>query len=234
MVGPTTALLYSGGRDSHVLLHICRDFLDDMVVLWVDTQAHYESTYTHMHQVQERIPHFYIVGSNQPQDIKNNGYPTDILPIKYDSFGQRLAVNNPIKLQSTFACCAKNMWIPLDLAMKDLGVTRCLMGNREDESLTDKRWDREENGIDFWYPLRKWTLAMVQDYVKKHSIALPGYYASEEKSRDCWNCTGYLWERRQAIKNLPPEQKAEVQLRLGKIYRVLQDELDPIRGLLWV
>lgn len=243
MEKPTTALLYSGGRDSIVLLHMCRELLDDIVVVWIDTRAAYEDTYLHMSRVQETVPHFHVARSDQPKDIQEFGLPTDIMPIRFDRFqGQYLAekASGSTKLQSSFACCAKNIWIPIDLALKDLKIEYALLGSRQDESLTDKRWDREQNGITWRYPLRKWTLQMVQDYAILHKLAVPAYYAgsvtepAELKSRDCWNCTGYLWERKEAIKNLPTTQKLDVQQRLGRIYKVLSDELDPIRGVLWI
>lgn len=184
-----------------------------------------------MSDLRDRVPHFYIAQSDQPKDILLNGYPTDVLPARYDAIGRELNPNPALRLQSTFACCAKNMWIPLDLAMADLKVTRCLMGNRADESLADPRWGRVQNGIEFIYPLENWTIQMVQNYVKRHNIALPAYYQTEEKSRDCWDCTGYIWERQQAIRNLPPSKREVVIGRLKEIQKVVEVELDGINVL---
>lgn len=65
---------------------------------------------------------------------------------------------------------------------------------------------------------------MVLDYVIKHNIAVPAYYALEEKSRDCWNCTGYLWERKRSIENLPYNDQAALRNRLQEIRMAVRAE----------
>lgn len=222
MENPTTALLFSGGRDSIVLLHILEPYLDEILVIWVNTGAAYESTLKQMGQVRNTVPHFFEITTDQPSDIEKWGYPTDILPVRYDR--QLFGYLEP-KLQTTISCCTKNIWLPTQLCLKDKQIKVCYIGSREDETLHDSRWDGIRQGIEFKYPLRKWTVQMVQDYVKKHNIMVPPYYSQgEEKSRDCWNCTGYLWERRASIAALPFYQKQELIQRLTQIDNAIADE----------
>ena len=197
---PTNALLFSGGRDSCVLLHIMEPWLGETVVVWVNTGAAFESTIKQMEQVKTDVPHFFEVRTDQPADIAKWGYPTDILPVRHDI--QLHGYREP-KLQSTASCCAKSIWIPIKLALADLKVTAVYSGVREDEEMKDARWPMTIDGIQYKYPLKKWTKQMVQDYVIKHNIWVPPYYDTEGNSRDCWSCTGYLWERKEQIANLP-------------------------------
>lgn len=223
MENPTTALLFSGGRDSIVLLHILEPYLDDILVVWVNTGAAYESTLKQMGQVRDTVPHFFEVTTDQPADIEKWGYPTDILPTRHSV--QHAGYLEP-KLQTTFSCCAKNIWLPTQLALADKKITTCYIGAREEEVMKDTRWEGTREGILWKYPLRKWTMKMLQDYILKHNIVVPPYYSQgEEKSRDCWNCTGYLWERRQSIANLPFYQKEEVLDRLAAIDGAVELEM---------
>lgn len=207
-------------------MHVLAPYLDEIVVVWVNTGAAYESTLKQMHQVRDTVPHFFEVATDQPADIEKFGYPTDILPIRHDI--QLLGTLTP-KLQSSASCCAKNIWYPIKLAIKDLGVRSVYSGAREDEDANDPRWLAKVDEVQYLYPLRKWTLKMVQDYAVKHNIMLPPYYSQgEEKSRDCWNCTGYLYERRASIAALPFYQKEEILDRLRKIEDAVGTEMKNI------
>lgn len=217
-------MLFSGGRDSIVLLHILEPYLDEILVIWVNTGAAYESTLKQMGQVRSNVPNFFEVTTDQPLDVQTWGYPTDVLPVRHDI--QLYGAKEP-KLQTTISCCTKNIWLPTQLCLKDKGIKVCYIGSREDESMHDSRWDGLRAGIEWKFPLRKWTSQMVHDYVKKHNLLLPPYYGDgEEKSRDCWNCTGYLWERKVSISRLPFYQREEVLERLSKIHDIVQGELE--------
>lgn len=235
MENPTTALLFSGGRDSLVLLHILEPYLDGVLVVWVNTGAIYESTRKQMDQLRDSIPHFFEVTTDQPADIEKWGYPTDILPVRHDI--QLHGYLEP-KLQTTYSCCAKNIWLPAQLALIDKKIETCYIGAREEESMKDHRWEGMRAGITWKFPLRKWTKQMVLDYEIKHNLVVPPYYSpgpdgtgGEEKSRDCWNCTGYLWERKQSIRALPFYQRQEVMDRLNRINMAVEQERATIEDI---
>lgn len=203
-------------------MHVLEPWLQNILVIWVNTGAAYESTLKQMHQVRANVPHFYEITTDQPADIERWGFPSDIVPSRHDI---QLFGHLEPKIQSTISCCTKNIWLPTQLCLKDKSIKVCYIGAREDESMSDSRWDGTREGIEFKYPLRKWSKQMVLDYVKKHNIMLPPYYSQgEEKSRDCWNCTGYLWERRASIAALPFYQRKEVEIRLQAIRDVVYAE----------
>ena len=217
-----TAILFSGGRDSCVLLHIVGPWLDEITVLWVNTGAAYESTLQQMREVRSRVPHFHEIKTDQPTDIHKWGFPVDILPTRHDI--QLLGTQLP-KLQTTFSCCSKNIWWPIKQTLAQLEIKYLWSGGREDELTNDPRWIEEIDGVKYKYPLRKWTQDMVLSYIKKHNISVPSYYEQgETKSRDCWNCTGYLFENQKRIANLPFYQREEMMDRLAKIEQVIDAE----------
>lgn len=225
MANPKNALMFSGGRDSLVMLDILKEQLDDIYVIWIDTGASYGDVVEQMERVRASVPHFIRWKSDQPGNIREYGYPVDLLPIRMSAQGLFFAKkeNPPLKLQSAYACCYVNIWLPMGDAVRHLGVERVILGQREGEGLTD-RWDRVENGVEYWYPLKSWTTARVMGYLTRKGIPIPAYYQQEDHSRDCVDCTAYLKEKRKSIANLPEPTKAEVVRRLKLISAACHDE----------
>jgi 3'-phosphoadenosine 5'-phosphosulfate sulfotransferase (PAPS reductase)/FAD synthetase len=200
-------LLFSGGRQSCVLLYILEEYLEDTLVLWCNTGAASKATLAQLANVRQTVPHFQEIRSDQAKDISIWGYPSDIVPVR----NSKLTSLNPRepKIQSTKACCTKNIWMPLALACVDSKVSKIYAGGKGDSP-------------DISYPLHSWTEKMLQDYILKHSIVVPAL----AKSRLCWNCTGYAYEpdRGVAIKNLIYNDKIEVKSRFETIQQAVFDE----------
>lgn len=174
-----------------------------------------------MDQIRNSVPHFLEITSDQPADIEKWGYPSDILPIRHDI---SLRGSLEPKLQTPLACCSKNIWLPLYLCLQDRKIGICYAGVVGDMYLGF-------GSIEFKMPMQKWTAQMVLDYVKKHNIMVPPYYSAEEKSRDCWNCTGYLWHSRARIAGLPFYQKTDVIQRLEQIEKAVFEEVGQLQGI---
>ena len=211
------AILFSGGRQSIVLLHILEPWLDECLVLWANTGAAYESTQQQMRAVRKSVPNFQEIRTDQPKDIARWGYPTDIFPVRHGS-QQSAKAQQPL-LQTTTACCIKNIWLPLSLACQDKKIDKIYCGG------PSRKMDK------YIYPLSGWTAEQLQNYIDKHKLELPAYYATEPKSRDCWNCTGYLWQRKEAITNLIYNDKALVKQRLEEIQKAVYDEYQVLSSL---
>lgn len=222
MENPTTAMLHSGGRNSIVLLHILEPYLDDILVVWCNTGAAYESTLKQMGQIRNSVPHFLELNSDQRAQIVEFGYPTDILPLRNVVRGRGDLVP---ALQSTDSCCAANIFAPIEHCLQEKGITKCYSGKSAPAKAI------QANGVDYQFPLGRWTTEMVQEYAKKHNIIVPPYYETEQKSRDCWNCTGYLWQRGAAIRALPFYQKEEIIQRLDQIELAINQEKGWLEGI---
>jgi 3'-phosphoadenosine 5'-phosphosulfate sulfotransferase (PAPS reductase)/FAD synthetase len=213
-----TALHYSGGKDSRAILHMYKDRLKEILVVWVDTNAPYPEVRAEMQGMSRKVPHFLIVKSDQPKQIAEHGYPSDIVPVIHSRLGRAFRKSD-IKIQSTFECCADNLWRPMADAMKMLGIKKIIRGQRDSDEFQNPLFKHGMvlDGIECVAPLQDWTESEVFDYLEEHGIELPSYYNSEKTGRDCWNCTGYLHHNVQRIKNLPPEQYDEVIKRLRYI-----------------
>ena len=231
----TTALQFSGGKDSLAILHMYKDQLDKILVVWVNTGAAYPEVQRYMSKLSRTIPHFVVVRGRQPQNIALNGYPSDIVPIRYSPIGRHYVKSaETFKIQSAFDCCAANMWAPLQQAMRMLGITRVIRGQRRDEEYTNASVTNGSvvNGIEYVLPLENWTAEQVFDYLKKNNVEFPSYYSSEGTSHDCWNCTAYLSSYQKRIQNLPPDARAEVERRLEQINTAVELELAPLKRLI--
>jgi len=222
-----TALQFSGGKDSLACLYLNQHRWDQIYVVWVNTGAAYPETIEWMQQWKARLPHFVEVRSNQPQQVKECGWPVDLLPVNCAPFAPELGMKQSVRLQPYIGCCSANIWLPMRDATIGLGVSNIIRGQRAQ----DKRRNTlitngfQHDGITYWLPIEHWSTKDVFAYLRQQSADLPPYYAKGElSSHDCWDCTAYLDENQQRIKNLPPEKKSVVLDRLCMIRSAVQKE----------
>lgn len=231
---PTTALHYSGGKDSRVILHMYKDRLKDILVVWANTGAAYPEVERDILETGKSLPHFLVVRGDQPKQIQENGYPTDVLPLRYSPLGRQFQSTSKYKLQSNFACCNANLWQPMAEAMQLLGIQTIIRGQRDTDALRNVAFKDGEaiEGVRCVAPLQAWTESQVWDYIREHNIRVPDYYRDELTGRDCWNCTGYLSHNVSRINNLRRDMKAEVIGRLRQIKEAIDGEIDPLNQIL--
>jgi phosphoadenosine phosphosulfate reductase len=221
----TTALQFSGGKDSLACLYLNRELWDDMYVVWVNTGSAYPEVVEYMRGWAKRLPRFVEVKSDQPAQIAKRGMPSDVVPLAYTEMGQMLGSNPPYLIQGWMVCCAENIWMPLRDAMQKLGVTRVIRGQRNDESRKGPLRNGEvHEGIEYVYPLQDWTREEVFAYLREVKAEIPDYYQHEDTSRDCWNCTAFLDENKRRIDNLPEDKRVVVLKRLVMIAEAVQKE----------
>ena len=233
----TTALQFSGGKDSLAILHLWRDKLDETVVMWVNTGAAYPNTVKQMKTLRQTVPHFLEIPSNQPQQIRDNGFPSDIVPIHFTNFGlnvHTMDYSRPVRIQASFSCCFENIWRPMHEAVKQLGVSQVIRGQRNAERYKNPIHDGHvEDGITYRFPIEDWTDDQVMKYLLDNNVEIPSYYKDGEgKSHDCWSCTAYLDEDSGRIHNLPSIQRADVIERLKKIKRAVALQVEPMEQIL--
>lgn len=225
----TTALQYSGGKDSRAVLHMYREQLKDIIVVWMDAGNAYPEVYADMALMTRKVPNFLIVRANQPKQVAENGYPSDVVPMNFSPLG-RSFLGGSLKVQSTFGCCSANIWQPMQQAMTMLGIKRIIRGQRDTDEYKNSafRHGAVLNGIECVAPLQDWTEEQVFQYLRANSVEVPAYYLNEKTGRDCWSCTGYLRHNAARIKNLPTPQREEVVRRLKVISDAVAAEMAPI------
>lgn len=214
-----TALLFSGGKDSLACLYLNKHRWDNMLVIWLNTGAVYDDMIEYMEGWKKRLPFFWEVKTNQPEQVARNGWPVDVLPVNSTALGKTLSGSETPLMQPYLSCCAENIWVPLHNAVLSTGVKYVIKGQRiADGRKSTSRHGDVVDGIQYIMPIEKWSDEDVLDYLKIMGAELaPGYNQGEKTGRDCWDCTAYLDENKKRIENLPEERKVEIKRRLGII-----------------
>lgn len=229
------ALMYSGGKDSLACLYLAKEYLDRAYVVWVDTQANFPEIEEAMMALQ--LPNLIRVVSNQPESIKVFGYPADVVPVDYTKHGQEYAKGTkPLLLRNYMECCAENIWVPARNAIKELGITAVIRGQRSDEShgapITSGYM---EDGVEYIFPIENWSQQDVLEFLQAEGVDVSGRLNMAHSSLDCWNCTAYCnhsKERMAYIKANHPEKHVQVVALLKQIDNAVTEQMSGVRALL--
>jgi phosphoadenosine phosphosulfate reductase len=227
------ALMFSGGRDSLACLELYRNYLDKLILIWVNTGANFPEIEDYMDQL--NVPNFVEVRTNQPLSLEVNGHPVDILPVNFSNIGQAVTSQKDIKLRTYFDCCAENQWIPAHQKIQELGITCVVRGQRQSELHTNPIKSGEViDGIEYVFPILHWSDQDVVEYLKSKDIEITERLSMSHSSLDCWNCTAYIADSKQRFeyikKHYPQQHEAVVNL-LKRIDNVVTAEINKIRQI---
>lgn len=212
----------SGGKDSLALLYLLRDKWAESVVIWVNSGAAYDDTVSLMAEISEMVPHFEEVRSDQPAHVASYGWPADIVPAWGTTMGHSLKPSRGPLVQPFFTCCATNLWGPFWDSVRRIRPETIYLGQKRSDK--KKSPPNPAAGFNLVYPLEDWTDAQVIEYLGDR---LPEYYrAGEKSSHDCWDCTAFVEDNRERIRNLPDDRRAIVMDRLYHIKKAALDQLD--------
>lgn len=230
------ALMFSGGKDSLACLHLVKDYLDKVLVVWVNTGANFPEIEQMMREVKSIVTHFHEIKTNQPESIKSKGYPVDVVPVNYTLLGQSVTSIKDFKVRSYFECCSENFWIPCDAEMRKLGVTGIIRGQRNSEGhRAPIKSNHIENGIEYYLPIESWKDSEVIDYLRSKDVVINERLSMAHSSLDCWNCTAYMAESAERFKyikkNHPSKYESIVEI-VKKIDNVITAESNIYKGFL--
>jgi phosphoadenosine phosphosulfate reductase len=230
------ALTFSGGRDSIAMYHAMTPYLDRITVVWVNSGNLFPEVLEYIDGVRKKTPHFVEITSNQPEQVRENGYPVDVLPIDYTVFGASCTEPRDIKLQAYLDCCAINISIPLYNYVKDNKFTLVLRGNRlsEGHKSPGKNGDSQE-GIRFLSLIEDWTDEEVLNYLKNNGEEITPRLTIGHSSLDCMDCTAYTchsFERMQYIKQHHPITFHRLRPIFMKIDRAVRRESEGLERIL--
>lgn len=220
-------LQFSGGKDSLACLELIRPWWGKTVVIWTNSGDAFPEVVDQMMKIKAQVPNFHMVRGSADLDQMTLGWPVDMLPQSSTAFGQIIDpdVFTP-KLRLRYECCASNLWAPMTRAIRQLGATLVIRGQRNSERLRNTACldGTVGEGVTYSLPIQEWTEQDVFRYLEVHDIELPRSYDHDLPSMDCMHCTAYLHEK---VKVIPfmreryPHQAIELEKRM-KIIRDAQ------------
>lgn len=229
-----TVLQFSGGKDSLACLYLLEPRWHEITVAWVNTGAAFPQTIELMKRIRTQVPHFLEIMAEQ--SIEQDGHPVDVLPIAATTWGHQFEGETGPRFQSRYTCCASALWAPMQKAMRELGATTIIRGQKlRDAKKTPIRSGQVIEGITYEFPLEDWTDADVRYFLTEKKIALPDNYRYMSTGLDCWNCTAYLDENAGRLKYMQewhPEKYNYVYGVLSELSEVIDHHLRPLREIL--
>jgi phosphoadenosine phosphosulfate reductase len=215
------ALMFSGGKDSIACLHLLKEYLDKILVVWVNTGASFSEIEIYMEKVRSEVPNFLEIKTNQPESIKANGYPVDVVPVNYTGLGQSVTSHKELKLRSYFECCNENFWSPCDAEMRKIGVTGIIRGQRNEEGhRAPIKSGHIENGIEYYLPIETWSKTDVIEYLRSKDVVIDERLSMNHSSLDCWNCTAYMADSADRFKYIQKHHPSKYEHIVGIVKKI--------------
>lgn len=195
------ALQFSSGKDSAAVLWLLEPYWDQVDVVWMNPGNPYPETLEYMQEISEIVPRFICVMGNQPQDIKKNGWPADIVPMESTEIGMVFKSEKTLRLRPFWECCSNNMWRPLEQFVKGSQYTGVIRGQKLADSLKGPTHSGTiHDGVEYFFPIDNWTDEQVFDFLGDR--VPPSYKRGLKSSLDCMNCTAYMQENPGRIADL--------------------------------
>lgn len=227
----TTALAFSGGKDSWACLWLNKDRLADIVVIWVNTGKNHPELLATMEKAKARCPNFTELRVDRDEQNAREGLPADVVPINWTATGQAVTSVKPIRVQSYIQCCFENIAGPIREFCKLNGVTHLILGQRSDEGHKSTSRDGAEHfGITQTHPIENWTAEQVLEFNAQH-MELPDHFKFKHSSMDCFDCTAYRKESQDRIQHMAennPDLYAGYAKRKGQLHDALTEALEII------
>lgn len=172
-------LLWTGGKDSMVLLHIWRDmFGGQLPLLVIDTYNQFDEIYDFRSRIADEW--------GLELDVRaNDDFINEVIRNPDDDRG--FAWDGP----KTEACCGA---LKIDVIADFIadGYDHLIVGRRSSdvgEELNSIQEMREPVPHTRYHPIAKWPDTLVQAYVRRESIPLPNLYYEGYRHTDCVDCT---------------------------------------------
>ncbi len=234
-------LAFSGGKDSLVVLHLCRNYRDQIDVCWVNTGAMFPHMETFVRKAAKGF-RFVELSSDVEEWRKELGEPADVVPTFNSYPGLGIKPLQPRALLSHWtACCLANRAWPLTNYIAQSGATLSLHGQRRVDPAMGGFMPQSPAGakVELCGLIQDWSDQEVAHYIVEHGIALPPQYSADPPaphSLECWSCTAMLGEgdrpRLDYTREHHPELYRRLRPRLLAVYKITHEGLASTRQVL--
>lgn len=228
-------LMFSGGKDSLLVLLKLKDRLDHINVVFVNTGKSFPEALSFIDTIKEMCPKFIELKSDRDYDWGRYGMPSDLIPQMYTQAALDNSAKSKFILQSVFSCCYKNIMLPVINLAQALDSTLLIRGSKFSDKLHDSYSTGSMVGkVTLYNPIEDLTDYQVLEALKTfdHDIDLPDYYSFEHSSLDCMDCTGYLdktKDRLELLKKHYPYEYGKTKANIEKIIAISETTLESIK-----
>lgn len=216
------ALQFSGGKDSLACLYLLKDKLDSITVYWCDTGDSCPETKQVIDEVRKWIPRFKVISSDSRKWRKENGIPSDLVPVCSHFLGVNYGMSD-VLISNKFDCCYNNLMLPMHNAMIQDNIDLVIRGTK----LSDTGKVPADGKTDFyeiWLPIKDWThddVFMFLDEVKAPKNAIYEDFKGIS-APECLSCTAWWDDNKTSyLKKYHPEQYNEYNRNL----RIISDNV---------
>jgi 3'-phosphoadenosine 5'-phosphosulfate sulfotransferase (PAPS reductase)/FAD synthetase len=219
-------IFYCGfGKDSSVVLHALKPYLDKVLVVFVDCGGVYPDVVEWADRIGATLPKYAHVHAPGDvfKDIREKGWPTDV---EIDEIGELsdvlardpLVKTNKVRLWTK--CTHDRFWLPAFVYAQMYQPDLYISGEKRLDRpyATDADWQNRHMGAGrVLHPLMEWSDQDVWDYIDEHGIELPKTFVGrQEDRRDCYVCFGH---------NLSPERVRYLKEEYPDLYYKLFEEM---------
>lgn len=182
-------LTLSGGKDSLLLLHLCRPYRDRLHIAWARTSEMFPHMVEFVREQLAGWDHVELV-SDQARYFARKGLPSALIPVRH-----RPHEKNPgVLIQSNGYCCKDLQYRPLANYIRRYEADMVFHGQTAEDLRNQKTsfpgMLRPFPSERLVAPIDAWTSVEVLAYCREAGVALPSQYQQGlPDSLECWNCT---------------------------------------------
>jgi 3'-phosphoadenosine 5'-phosphosulfate sulfotransferase (PAPS reductase)/FAD synthetase len=193
------ALLFSGGIESCILLHLAEPWRNAVTIYTVRTGAEFPHMVSFVDSKLEGWNHR-VITSDLGASFGSLGLPASVVPIEHvpDAAAMINIEERSPRITPWPLCCLRNRWLPGCEAMVSDGITAAIHGQRAGDYPKSTPAPLQYPGLDLVAPLWTVTRAEVKSAVAELGIELPDHYADYPSSLDCSVCPSSLTTQRRA------------------------------------